>query len=336
MNKLSNPFIIAEAGVNHNGCLKTAIKLIDCASSLGADAIKFQTFKAKNFAKKNTPKVKYQKVNDKNRSHFEMLKKLELSFDDFYKLKKYCDKKKIEFIATPYDLESLDFLRRIKIKSIKTASADLSDIILHKNIAKLNIRTIISTGMFNIAEIKKTLSVYNNKKNVEILHCVSNYPCSYESLNLNNISTMRHQLKLPVGFSDHSLGYESAIIAYMLGARTFEKHFTLSKKMDGPDHSASANPKELELYIKKIRSINSILGSKIKKVRSEEIQMKKISCKSITTRYFLKKNSIITLDNLIMKRPGTGLSGYHLNKILGKKAKKNLHKDHQIKFSDIK
>lgn len=336
MNTPSKLFIIAEAGVNHNGNIETAMKLIDCASLLGADAIKFQTFRAKNFVKKNTPKVKYQKNNDKNKSHFQMIQKLELSFDDFYKMKKYCDKKKIEFISTPYDLESLDFLKKIKVKSIKTASADLSDIMLHKSIAKLNARTIISTGMFNIAEIKKTLSVYGNNKNIELLHCVSNYPCSYESLNLNNIRTMRNQLKLPVGFSDHSLGYDSAIIAYMLGARTFEKHLTLSKRMKGPDHKASSDPKELKLYIKKIKLINTILGSKIKKTRSEEIQMKKISCKSITTRYFINKNSIITEDNIIMKRPGTGLSGYNLKKILGKKTKKKLNNDYQIKLSDIK
>jgi N,N'-diacetyllegionaminate synthase len=336
MHSLSKAFIIAEAGVNHNGNVITAMKLVDMASSLGADGIKFQTFKAKNFVKKNTPKVSYQKINDKNKSHYEMIKKLELSFEDFLKLKKYCSKKKIAFISTPYDLESLDFLESIKVKIIKTASADLSDIMLHEKIAKMNVKTIISTGMFGIKEIKKTLSLYRNKKNVELLHCVSNYPCTYESLNLNNITTLRNQFNIPVGFSDHSIGYSSALIAFMLGARTFERHITLSKKMNGPDHKSSADPREFKEYIKNIRLINIILGSKIKKIRKEEIEMKKVSCKSITIKKFVEKNSLISYKDIIMKRPGVGLSGYNLKKIIGKRAKKKLQIDYQVKLSDIK
>ena len=328
--------IIAEIGVNHNGKVQLARRLIDEAKKCGADAVKFQTFFAKNFVLQNTPKVKYQKKNTTDKeSHFNMIKSLELKKKEFIHLKKYCDRRKIEFISTPYDLESAQFLKKIKIKTFKTASADLSDYLLHKFLSKTNSKVIISTGMASLADIRRTLKIYKKKKNVQLLHCVSNYPCSNENLNLKCIKLLENKFKMPVGFSDHSLGSDAAIIAVALGARLFEKHFTLSKKMTGPDHKASMNPRELKDYINKIRLAQQLLGKPKKKIWPEELEMKKISSKSITLKHDLYKNSKIKVSDIVMKRPGFGLDGFSLKKILGKKLKKNLFKDHQPKLGDF-
>ena len=328
--------IIAEIGVNHNGRIDLATKLVDEAKKCGAHAVKFQTFFAKNFVTKNTPKVKYQKKNTSSKeNHYQMINKLELKKKDFLKIKNYYDKKKIEFISTPYDLESAEFLSKINVKTFKVASADLSDYLLHKFLSKLNKKVILSSGMSTIEDIKKTLRLYKNKNNLELLHCVSNYPCSYESLNLNCIKLLKKKFSIPIGFSDHSIGNDAAIIAYAMGSRTFEKHFTLSKNMKGPDHQASSDPKEFKEYVNKLKTSKIILGTNVKKIWPEEIQMKKISTKSITLKNNLKKGQKIKIENIIMKRPGLYLNGFHIKKILGKKIKKNLHKDYQIKLKDI-
>ena len=328
--------IIAEIGVNHNGKFQLAKKLIDEAKKCGANAVKFQTFFAKNFVKKDTPKVKYQKANtDDKENHFKMIKKLELKKKDFIYLKKYCDKKNIEFISTPYDLESAEFLKSIKIKTFKTASADLSDYLLHKFISKTNSKVIISTGMANLEDINRTLKIYRNKKKIELLHCVSNYPCSFKNLNLKCINLLQEKFKIPVGFSDHSVGSNAAIIALALGARLFEKHFTLSKKMSGPDHKASMDPKEFKYYVNKIKLAHQMLGKPLKKIWPEELEMKKISSKSITFRHNLSKNSKIKISDIVMKRPGYGLNGFFIKKILGKKLKKNIFKDQQQKLKNF-
>ena len=328
--------IIAEIGVNHNGSLHLAKKLIDEAKRCGADAVKFQTFFAENFVTKNTPKVKYQKINTSiKENHFQMIKKLELKKKEFIIIKKYCKKKKIDFISTPYDLESAKLLKKLKIKTFKIASADLSDYILHKFISKTKSNVIISTGMSNLNEISRTLKLYKNKKKINLLHCVSNYPCSYHNLNLECIRMLKDKFKIPVGFSDHSIGCDAALVSLGYGARLFEKHFTLSKKMRGPDHKASMNPKEFKIYVKKLRLAYKMLGKPIKKVWPEEIEMQKISTKSITLNKDLKKNTKLKLSHLTMKRPGQGLNGFYIKKILGKKLKKNFEKNYQLKMKDF-
>ena len=328
--------IIAEIGVNHNGKIQLAKKLIDEAKKCGADAVKFQTFFAKNFVLKNTPKVKYQKRNTSDKeNHFKMIKKLELKKKDFIYLKKYCDKKKIEFISTPYDLESAKFLKEIKINTYKTASADLTDYLLHEFISKTNSKVIISTGMASLEDIKKTLDIYKNKKKIQLLHCVSSYPCSSKNLNLKCIKLLRQKFKIPIGFSDHSIGSDAAIIALALGARLFEKHFTLSKNMSGPDHKTSMNPKEFKNYINKIKLARQILGRPLKKIWPEEFEMKKISSKSITLRHNLSKKRKIKISDINMKRPGKGLNGFYIKKILGKRLKRNIKKDQQLKLKDF-
>jgi N,N'-diacetyllegionaminate synthase len=329
-------FVIAEIGVNHDGSLNKAIKLIDEAVLAGANAVKFQTFIADNFILKKTKKTLYQEKNtSKKESHFDMIKKLELTKEDFYNINNYCLKKNIEFISTPYDVNSAIFLNKLKLKTFKISSADLSDILLHNIISSFGKRVILSTGMSTISDIRNALKFYKDKKKLKLLHCVSNYPCSYQSLNLNSILTLQSLFKLPVGFSDHTIDNKSAIIAYSLGARTFEKHFTLSKKSIGPDHASSITPIELKKYISDIYDAKLILGNFKKKVQKEELNMKHVSVKSITLNKNLKKHSIIKSEDINLKRPGNGLNGFFIKKIIGKMTKKNLKKNHQISLKDI-
>ena len=329
-------FIIAEIGVNHDGNLNKAIKLIDEAKLAGADAVKFQTFVTDNFILKKTKKTLYQAKNTpKKESHYNMIKKLELTKENFYNINNYCLRKNISFISTPYDVSSAIFLNKIKLKTFKVSSADLSDTLLHNVISSFGKRVILSTGMSTISDIKKAIKFYKDKKKLSLLHCVSNYPCSHQSLNLNCISTLKSFFRLPVGFSDHTIDNKSAIISYSMGARIFEKHFTLSKKSNGPDHASSVTPAELKKYISDIYDTKLILGNFKKQVQKEELNMKRVSVKSITLNKDLKKQSTIKSEDICLKRPGSGLNGFFIKKIIGKMTKKNLKKNHQIRLSDI-
>ena len=222
LNQFKQTFIIAEIGVNHNGSIATAKKLIDKAKEAGADAVKFQSYTTENLASTHTPKVKYQLKNtNKNESHFKMLKKLELNFEEMHELFKYCKKKSIEFISTPYDVSNARFLKNIGMKILKTASADLNDHFLHKYLSTIKKTIIISTGMSNLKEVQSCLNKYKNKKNIILLHCVSCYPAPLNILNLNNIQTIKNFFKLRVGFSDHSSGSKAAIIAVAKGVQNW-------------------------------------------------------------------------------------------------------------------
>ncbi len=339
MKQLKKCFIIAEIGVNHNNDLKIAKKLVLAAKKCGADAVKFQTFKAETLATKNTPKANYQKTKKfNNESHYEMLKKLELSNDDHFKISKFCKKNKIEFMSTPFDLESLKFLIKLGVKSIKISSADLTDHIIHNYLAKKKIRTIISTGMSNIDEIDQTIKIYKKYKNnkFSLLHCISNYPASDKSLNLKNILTLKNRYNCTVGFSDHSIGNLASLISVGLGAKIIEKHFTLNKKMEGPDHKISCTPNEFGKLVKDIRKVEVMRGSYIKKIRDEEKEIRSISKKSLIYNKNLKKGHNLKIGNLTSIRPGSGLLGSRINLILNKKLKKNVNKNDLVKLNDFK
>jgi len=331
-------YIIAEIGVNHCGNINLAKKMVLVAKKNGADAVKFQTFLAESIATPKTPKVRYQiKLRTKKESHYEMLKSLELSKKNHEILFKFCKRKKIQFLSTPYDINSAKFLNKLGCKAFKTSSADIVDLELHSYLAKTKKPVIISTGMSNYEEIKKCVQIYkkhSNKKFI-LLHCVSNYPCSIKSLNLKVIPKLKTLFKLPVGFSDHSLGNEAAIIAVSLGATMIEKHFTLDKKLPGPDHKASLTPKEFLNYIKAIRKAETMLGKDIKKCQVEEKEMRKISRKSITLKRHMKRNQILKQSDIIMKRPGKGMNGQYVDLVIGKKMKSNFLKDHQLKLRDL-
>lgn len=336
---MKKTFIIAEVGVNHNGDLNLAKKLIIEAKKAGADAVKFQTYNTEKLASIKTPKVKYQKINSKNKeSHYEMLKFLELSKDDTKKIYNFCKIKKIEFISTPYDVESAKFLFKLGVKRFKTASADLSDLFLHNYLASTNKEIMISTGMSNIKDIEKCLDFYKSSKNkkIALLHCVSNYPCSHQSLNLNCLDQLKKRFNLKIGFSDHTSKSIAALTAVSKGAEVIEKHFTLNKNYRGPDHKTSLNPTQFKIFVQKIREVEKILGKNIKKLQREEIGMKRVSVKSFIVNKRLLKGHRIIKNDLSLQRPNVGFTGFELRKILGKQLNKNKNRFSHLKKNDFK
>ena len=333
--KKKQQHIIAEAGVNHNGNKSFIKKLIQQAKLIGSDSIKFQTFLADNLSTKSTPKAYYQKLNSLNKreTHYEMLKKLELSRDSHYLAMKLCKFYKINFLSTAYDVESAKFLiEECKIQNIKVASADIIDLKLHEYLSKKNVSVIISTGMSNLKEIDECYKIYNkfNKRYFAFMHCVSNYPCKNSSLNLNVIEVLRKRYKCEIGFSDHSNNNVAAIISSVLGVKLFEKHFTLDRKLPGPDHKASYDVNEFRNYINDIKLTKISLGNKIKKCQEEEKDMRLVSRKSIVAKYLIKRNETFSIKNITFKRPGTGISPMKYRKLLGRKSNKNYKKDELI------
>ena len=330
--------IIAEIGVNHDGSLAKAIKLVRLAKKIGADVVKFQAFDANKLCKVDAPKTFHQKLNiPKKITQFEMLKKLELKPADFLKIFKLCKKLNIEFLCTPYDLGSVDLLEKLGVKSYKVSSQDLVDFQLHERIIKTGKTVILSTGASSFLEIEKTINFYKRKKHEKIIlmHCLSNYPCSLSNLNLSLIKKLDKKFKYTVGFSDHSNSMDAAKIAIAFGASIVEKHFTLNKKDSGPDHSSSFDPNDFKEYIKGIRQAEKMIGFPEKKIHKEEISFRKFARKSITLNKNLKKNHILTISDLSMKRPGTALNGQYFFSILGKKLNKDHKKNYQIKLIDI-
>lgn len=330
-------FIIAEAGVNHNGDINIAKKLIDAACEAGADAVKFQTFKAENLATPNAPKAEYQKQTTGSGNQFEMLRKLELSFEEHIDLKKYCDKKGIIFLSTPFDFESVDLLEKVGVQYYKISSGDLTNIPLLKYVAKLQKPMIVSTGMANLGEVEiavKAIKEYMNK-NLYLLHCTSNYPTMYEDVNLNAMVTLKNAFKVPVGYSDHTVGIEVPIAAAAIGAKIIEKHFTLDRHMEGPDHRASLEPDELERMVKGIRNVERAFGDGIKRCNKSEENTKKIARKSIVVKTNLKKGQKLSFNDITFKRPEIGIKPVYANVIVGKKLTRNLDKDELITFDSI-
>lgn len=330
-------FVIAEAGVNHNGNIDIAKKLVDAAILAGADAIKFQTFKAENLVTKNAPKAKYQKSNTGGGNQYNMLKKLELSMGEHIILKDYCEKRGIMFISTPFDFESVDLLEKIDIPLYKVSSGDLTNIPLLKYISKLNKPMIISTGMANLGEVEEVVEAVKESGNSKIilLHCTSNYPTDYEDVNLNAMITLKNAFKLPVGYSDHTVGTEVPIAAVAMGAEVIEKHFTLDKNMEGPDHKASLEPDELKNMIDSIRNIEKALGDGIKKCNKNEESTRKVVRKSIVAGENLKKGDVLCLDNMCFKRPENGVCPIYTDLIINRKLTKDVKKDDLITFDLI-
>lgn len=332
-------YIIAEAGVNHNGHLSIAHELIDEASKAGANAVKFQTFKAEKLVSLNTPKVPYQlKTSSPLESHYEMIKSLELSYEDHFKLKKHCDEIGLDFLSTPYDLDSAEFLQKnINVKFFKTASADIVDLPLQKYIATTGTPAIVSVGMASIEEIKIVDLIFQKHSKVKptYLHCISNYPCTNESINLKIITTLKNLFNCPVGFSDHSLGSTASIMAIALGATIIEKHFTLDKRLKGPDHKASIEPNELKSLIEEIRICEAQLGCAEKNPQEEELKMRSISRKSLHYSEDFLKGHILSENDLVLLRPGTGLYYSKLNSIIGKKLLKNVFKNQILSMDEL-
>ena len=323
-------FIIAEAGVNHNGDIKLAKKLINVAKDAGADAVKFQTFKVEDVVTQNAEKAEYQKeTTGAEESQFEMIKKLELTESDFKELADYAKKAGILFLSSPFDKESVDLLDELDVPAFKVASGEITNLPLLRYIAKKGKPIILSTGMSTLGEIEEALDVIRSEEveDIILLHCVSNYPARVEDVNLRAMGTLKQAFKLPVGFSDHTLGITAPIAAVALGACVIEKHFTLDRNLPGPDHKASLEPDELKEMVKAIREVEKALGNGIKKPTKEEEKIKKVARRSIVAKVDISKGAIITEEMLDVKRPGTGIEPKYLKFIIGRKAKEDIKKD---------
>ena len=327
--------IVAEAGCNHNGKIKLAYKLIDKAKQANVDAIKFQLFTADETVTKSAKKAQYaQAVTQTNQSQYDMQKSLELTEEEHFKLHKYCKKKGIEYLSSAFDLPSLDFLKKLKIKEFKIPSGEIINYPYLKKLASFNKKIVLSTGMSTVNEISDTLKFFKknglNKKKITLLHCNSEYPTPYSDTNLKAMLYLNKKFRLPVGISDHTLGIEVPIAAAALGAVFIEKHFTLDRKMVGPDHQASITPLELKKMVTAIRNIEKALGKYEKKVTRSERKNINIARKSIVAIKSIKKGEVFSLQNIGVKRPGTGISPTKFFKYIGKKAKKNYKYDQLI------
>ena len=332
MNKV---FIIAEAGVNHNGSINLAKKLIDVASESGADAVKFQTFKAEKLVSKHAQKADYQKeTTDKNESQFEMIKKLELDSDTHKELMAYCKTKNIIFLSTPFDHDSIDLLSDLGLEIFKIPSGEITNLPYLRHIGKLNKKVILSTGMADIGEIEDALDILINsgtkKENILVLHANTMYPTPMEDVNLKAMVTIGSTFDIKYGYSDHTLGIEVDIAAVAMGACCIEKHFTLDRNMEGPDHKASLEPDELKAMVKAIRNIELALGSSVKKPSKSEIPNMQIARKSIVAKLDIKKGDKLSEENITIKRPGNGINPMRWDEIVGTIATKDYEEDELI------
>ncbi|WP_135081383.1 N-acetylneuraminate synthase [Terasakiella sp. SH-1] len=349
-------FIIAEAGVNHNGDEKLAYELIAAAAEAKADAVKFQTFKAERLVSQGTPKANYQlEQTDKSESHFDMIQRLEISPDQHFRLKEECEKYNIEFMSTPFDTISANFLvKELKVKRLKIPSGEIINGPLLDHVGRLGVPIILSSGMSSLSEIKQALKVLSHSlchrdgppdfkalieksdqralnENISLLHCTTEYPAPFNEINLRAMDNMRKEFRLPVGYSDHSLGIHIPLAAVARGARIIEKHFTLDHNLSGPDHAASLEPAELIKMVQLIRDVEVALGDGIKKTTKSEKKNLPVVRKSLVAKVDISKGETFTAENLSIKRPGDGISPMQYWDYLGKIAEADYKKDALIK-----
>lgn len=318
--------IIAEAGVNHNGRLDLALKLCAAAKESGADIVKFQTWKTENLLTQTVKQAEYQAINTGNEeSQFEMLKKLELSYDDFVEIKKYCDKIGILFASTADESESLDFLVELGIPFIKVGSGDIGNVSFLRYMGSKGLPIILSTGMSTLNDVEISINALKEggATDITVLHCTTNYPCPYEDVNLKAMNTLRDVFQVPVGYSDHTIGSEVAVSAVALGATIIEKHFTLDCKMEGPDHAASTNPEEFAKLVESIRIVEKSLGSGVKEPTDAEKEISKVVTKRIVASREIKQGEAFSEDNICVKRHDVGALAREWDVVLGMVACKN-------------
>lgn len=329
---MSKVFIIAEAGVNHNGSLELAKKLIDVACEAGADAVKFQTFRADNLVSKKAQKAKYQKeTTDSAESQYDMIKKLELDVAAHHELIDYCKLKNILFLSTPFDHESIALLHRLQMPIFKIPSGEITNLPYLRLIGGLGKEVILSTGMATLKEVEEALAILAKagtpKEKITVLHATTEYPCPIDEVNLKAMQTIKDAFDVNVGYSDHTKGIEIPIAAVAMGACVIEKHFTLDKNMQGPDHKASLEPDELIAMVKAIRNVENALGNGVKKPSKSEEKNIPIARKSIITCKAIQKGEYFSEENLSIRRPGNGLSPMLWDEIIGSVATKNYAED---------
>lgn len=328
-------FVVAEAGVNHNGDLAKARQLIDIAKESGADAVKFQAFRAETLVTKTASKAKYQKeTTDQNESQFEMLKKLELNFGAHVELKTYCDQIGILFLSTPFDEACADFLAKVGVEAYKIPSGEITNPFLLMHIAAKKKPIILSTGMSNLEEVAAAVQMIEEggNKDLALLHCVSQYPAEAKDANLRAIHTLKENFGIPVGFSDHTLGSQVALTAVALGADILEKHFTSDRNLPGPDHRASLEAQELKKMIEEIRNVETSLGDGRKIPAVSETDTALVARKSLVASKNIAKGKILTRDDLVVKRPGTGLSPYLYFRVVGLRANQDINEGTLLKM----
>ena len=326
-------YIIAEAGVNHNGSLQLAYELCDKAKDSGVDAVKFQTWVTERIICKDTKMADYQKENlGVDDSQFDMLKKLELTYEDFALIKEYCDKIGIEFLSTGDTEDDINYLVNLGMGKIKLGSGDVTNIPFLRFIGGLKLPVIISTGMCNLSDVATAFDVLTEAgaKDITVLHCTTNYPCPMDEVNLRAMQTMKEAFKCKVGYSDHTMGTEIPIAAVAMGAEIIEKHFTLDRNMEGPDHKASLEPQELKYMVDCIRNIEVALGDGIKRPNVSEVKISKVVLKSIVAKSPVKKGDTLTPDNLAIKRAGSGIPATYWDIIIGTKALRDFDVDEPI------
>ncbi|MFC4768240.1 N-acetylneuraminate synthase [Effusibacillus consociatus] len=360
VNRSQNVYIIAEAGVNHNGSLDLAKKLIDVAAEAGADAVKFQTFKADNLVRKNASKAEYQtRTTDASESQYAMIKKLELDEEDHQILIQHCDHRGIQFLSTPFDFDSVDLLvHKFNVKQLKISSGEITNAPLLLKAARSSKPIILSTGMSTLGEVEQALAVlafgYTEpdsmpsieafhfaycsvegqqalRQNVVLLHCTTEYPAPFEDVNLRAMDTLATAFGLPVGFSDHTSGIAVPIAAVARGAVVIEKHFTLDRNLPGPDHKASLEPDELKDMVRSIRQVEAALGSPLKTPAPSELKNISVARKSLVAARTIREGEIFTTENLTVKRPGDGISPMYYWEWLGKTAEKNYEADEKVR-----
>lgn len=325
--------IIAEAGVNHNGKIDLAKEMIEKAKKAGADYVKFQTFIPENMVSKYAAKAEYQKkATDAAESQLEMIRRLTLTFDEFIKLKKYSDELGIGFISTPFDIDSIYFLETLDMDFWKIPSGEITNLPYLEVIARTERKVVLSTGMSSLNEIQAAVEILekNGTKDIILLHCTTQYPAPYEDVNLRAMNQINETIKKKVGYSDHTMGIEIPIAAAALGAVIIEKHFTLDRNMEGPDHKASLEPEELKKMIDAIRNLELAMGNGEKAVAFSEKQNKAVARKSIVAKINIQKGDLYSEDNLTIKRPGTGISPMKWYEVLGKSANRDYLKDEMI------
>jgi N,N'-diacetyllegionaminate synthase len=332
---MNKTFIIAEAGVNHNGSLEMAFQLIDMAVAAGADAVKFQTFKADNIITVNAPKAGYQKATtETGESQLQMVKKLELDETTHIQLYKYCQHKGIQFLSSPFDLESIDLLCRLGLGIFKIPSGEITNLPYLRKLGALKKRVLLSTGMADLSEVEDALNVLTKSgtslEDITVLHCNTEYPTPFEDVNLRAMLTIGRTFGVAVGYSDHTPGIEVAIAAVALGATILEKHFTLDRNLPGPDHKASLEPVELKTMVQSLRNVEKTLGDGIKRPSPSEVKNKPIARKSLVATQPIKMGELFSSDNITAKRPGTGVSPMRWDEIIGRKASRNYREDELI------
>jgi N,N'-diacetyllegionaminate synthase len=334
---MDKTFIIAEAGVNHNGDVNLALRMIDEAAKAGVDAIKFQTFDAAQVISSSLGKAQYQKGTTlPDESQLDMLKKLQLSHTHFETLFDYCRKRGLAFISSPFDLDSIRFLHKLGVEIIKIPSGEITNLPYLQRIGSLGKPIIMSTGMSVLKEIKTAIKILKDngtpKNKITLLHCTTEYPSPYEDVNLRAMLSMKEIFNVPVGYSDHTLGIEIAIAAAALGAHVIEKHFTLDRNLDGPDHRASMDPQQMQQLVQAIRHVEVGLGDGEKKPAPSELKNMPYVRKSIVASHEIRKGDTFSNKNITVKRPGTGISPMRWNEVIGRTAKRHFKEDELIEL----